>query len=132
MRMPKFEDIFPHFLHRPFHPDEAPNRKTIEHLVTCIYANAGTVPTTLGGGIYGHLGAIMPPADYAQLPGSQPWVEPVHPGPNPNTPPHLNDAQRAEHLRVYNAACYAAELKAHTMNALKQGAIKASISSIKR
>jgi hypothetical protein len=44
-------------------------------------ANASSVPSTLGGGLYGHLGLILSPARYATLAGSVPWVAPGNPGP---------------------------------------------------
>jgi hypothetical protein len=49
-------------------------------------ANASSVPSTLGGGLYGHLGLILSPARYATLAGSAPWW--VVPGnPSPFAPP---------------------------------------------
>ena len=45
-----------------------------------LYANAMSVPTELGGGLYGHLALIMPYADYAALEGAIEFTIPAHPG----------------------------------------------------
>jgi hypothetical protein len=44
-------------------------------------ANAASVPSTLGGGLYGHLGLILSDKRYATLEHTVPWVSPVNPGP---------------------------------------------------
>ena len=59
-----------------------PTFATLQTLHIELKANAGSVPSTLGGGSLGHLGLLLPPAAYATLqPPSIPWVTPVHPGP---------------------------------------------------
>ena len=58
-----------------------------------VYANAGAVPSPLGGGIYGHLGAIMPAAAYGALPGAIAWVAPAHPGAGPAVVPGMTQFQ---------------------------------------
>ena len=54
-----------------------------------IKANAMTVHTTLGGGASGHLGLVLIPAQYEQVPNSVEYQKPEHPGaleiPNPGT-----------------------------------------------
>ena len=45
-----------------------------------VKANAMTVHTTLGGGANGHLGLVMDVLAYALIPGTRPYVRPVHPG----------------------------------------------------
>ena len=45
-----------------------------------VKANAMTVHTILGGGAYGHLGLVLTPAQYAQVPNSAPYEKPEHPG----------------------------------------------------
>jgi len=57
-----------------------PSYASLKNLSTEIKANASSVPTTLGGGRYGHLGLILSPAAYATLDGSAPWVTPPHAG----------------------------------------------------
>jgi hypothetical protein len=68
-----------------------------------LYTRAGATATPLGG-TYGYLGAIMPAAEYAQLPGAVAFVEPVHPGPHPG---HANTTQAViiETNRTYKAEC---------------------------
>jgi hypothetical protein len=58
-----------------------PTYKTLQNLSTEIKANAASVPSTLGGGHYGHLGLILSPDRYATLAHSVPWFSPDNPGP---------------------------------------------------
>jgi hypothetical protein len=44
-----------------------PTYETLQTLVTELKANAGSVPSTLGGGQNGHLGIILSPPRYATL-----------------------------------------------------------------
>jgi len=59
--------------------------ESLQHLATEIKANASSVPSTLGGGLFGHLGLIVSDKMYATLANSLPWVMPNNPG--PFTPP---------------------------------------------
>jgi hypothetical protein len=58
-----------------------PSYETIKHLHDEVKANAASVPTTLGGGLYGHLGMILSATKFNALPNVALWVTPVHPGP---------------------------------------------------
>jgi hypothetical protein len=58
-----------------------PNYETLQTLTTEIKANASSVPSTLGGGQYGHLGLILSADRYATLANTVPWVSPPNPGP---------------------------------------------------
>ena len=62
-----------------------PTYETLQNLATEVKANASSVPSTLGGGLYGHLGLIVSDEKYATLANSLPWVTPGNPG--PFTPP---------------------------------------------
>ena len=53
---------------------------TVRLLADEVKANAATVPTTLGGGEYGHLGLVLSIERYAALPNTVPWATPVNPG----------------------------------------------------
>ena len=53
---------------------------TVRLLADEVKANAATVPTTLGGGEYGHLGLVLSVERYAALPNTIPWATPVNPG----------------------------------------------------
>jgi hypothetical protein len=55
-------------------------RSKLVNLRECLYANASQIPTPLGGGMYGYLGALIPAADYLALPNAVAFVTPVHPG----------------------------------------------------
>ena len=44
-----------------------PNAAYLPSLKKQVYTNASTVPSSLGGGLHGHLGIVMPVADYAAL-----------------------------------------------------------------
>ena len=58
-----------------------PTYDTLQTLSTEIKANAASVPSTLGGGSYGHLGLVLSPDRYATLANAVPWISPVNPGP---------------------------------------------------
>jgi hypothetical protein len=58
-----------------------PTYETLQNLSTEIEANAALVPSTLGGGQYGHLGLILSVDCYATLANTIPWVSPPNPGP---------------------------------------------------
>jgi hypothetical protein len=58
-----------------------PTYETLQNLSTEIKANAASVPSTLGGGQYGHLGLILSVDRYATLANTIPWVSPPNPGP---------------------------------------------------
>ena len=57
-----------------------PVYETLQHLTTEIKANAASVPSTLGGGHYGHLGLVVSAHKYANLANTVPWITPVNPG----------------------------------------------------
>ena len=58
-----------------------PTYETLQILATEIKANAASVPSTLGGGQYGHLGLVLSADRYATLATTVPWVTPPNPGP---------------------------------------------------
>ena len=74
-----------------------PTYESLQTLQTQVKANASSVPSTLGGGLYGHLGSILSPAIYATLPNSVPWITPTHPG--PFAPPAAGTAAQIEAAR---------------------------------
>ena len=57
-----------------------PVYETLQHLTTEIKANAASVPSTLGGGLYGHLGLVVSDQKYATLANTLPWITPGNPG----------------------------------------------------
>ncbi len=82
-----------------------PVYETLQHLTTEIKANAASVPSTLGGGLYGHLGLVVSDQKYANLANTVPWVTPGNPGefvppPTGGTGPQIEAAKevwRARH-----------------------------------
>jgi hypothetical protein len=74
-----------------------PTYESLQLLSTEIKANASSVPSTLGGGLYGHLGLILSDERYATLANSVPWITPPNPGPfvppNPATAAQLEAAK---------------------------------------
>ena len=67
--------------HPPNHDGE-PTYKIINKWMQLVYANAATLPTTLGGGRHGHLGMIIQPTLYATV-SSVAYNTPTDPGPLP-------------------------------------------------
>ena len=57
-----------------------PTYETLLVLSNEVRANAASVPSTLGGGLYGHLGLTMSDIRYATLANSAPWITPGNPG----------------------------------------------------
>ena len=67
--------------HLPKHDGE-PMCEIINKLMQLLYANAATLPTTLGGGRHGHIGIIMQPTLYTTL-STVAYNTPTDPGPLP-------------------------------------------------
>ena len=74
-----------------------PTYESLQTLETEIKVNAGSVPSTAGGGANGHLGMILSPARYATLQGTIAWVQPANPG--AFVPPLLGTAAQIEAAR---------------------------------
>ena len=75
-RIPSVNDTyFQHKLLTKIHG--APSYDSLQNLLIELKANAGSVPTTLGGGHHGHLSLIVSPERYATLAHTIPWVNPV-------------------------------------------------------
>jgi hypothetical protein len=80
LRIPSVKDTyFQHKVLTKIHGK--PTYETLQNALTELKANAGSVPSTLGGGQYGHLGLLLSDARYATLPLALPWTSPVNPGP---------------------------------------------------
>jgi hypothetical protein len=80
IRIPSVKDTyFQHKVLTKIHGQ--PTYQTLQTLSTELKANAGSVPSTLGGGQKGHLGMLLSAARYATIADTVPWVQPVNPGP---------------------------------------------------
>jgi hypothetical protein len=71
---------------------------TLQLLHTELKANAASVPSTLGGGLHGHLGLILTDIAYATIQPAHPWVTPPNPG--PFAPPAGGTAAQLEAARA--------------------------------
>ena len=71
-----FTEAFPHKGLTPLPPNTKPTYAFIKGMQRQVYTNLRAIPSTAGGGMYGHLGMAMPPAIYNALPGAIPWVTP--------------------------------------------------------
>ena len=69
--------------------------QTLKDLRDTLKTNAASVDTMIGGGLYGHLGLILPFHVYntpiPTQPGTNAWINPVNPGITPAFPPNATD-----------------------------------------
>ena len=83
-----------------------PTADTLILLRKQLKSNAKSVPDSLGGGTFGHLGLVIPPNCYSLI-SNMPFVRPKHPGPlviPPGTAQHAAATMRdlhAEQMRVF-------------------------------
>ena len=89
------------------------------------YANAMSVPTELGGGLYGHLALIVPYADYAALEGAIEYTIPAHPGVQADAPANATAVMITQLNRQHDKALDRHMLHANVSNAIKQQLLKA-------
>jgi hypothetical protein len=97
-----------------------PEADTIRLLQRELFNNAGAIPTTLGGGEYGHLGNVMRPALYDVLPGALPYADPIHPGPHPGHAGNATGVMITETNRLYKEAVEASNHHSQVTQALKK------------
>jgi hypothetical protein len=94
-----------------------PTYESVQNVLTELKANAGSVPTTLGGGQHGHLGLLLSDARYTALAYSLPWVTPGNPG--PFLPPAGGTGPQIEGAKdVWKGLNYTFELCQATQKAL--------------
>ena len=126
METPPSSLAFPHSRLTPI--IGTPTNSTVKLLTKQVYTNARAIPSTRGGGNYGHLGLVMPAAEYLTLAGAA-FTLPVHPGDTPT----INDPKAtqyiiAEEVRVFKttiaeltlAATLREELKKQILTAVDQ------------
>ena len=63
----------------PIHGE--PSFNTLRILRDELKANAGSIPTTLGGGLLGYLGVLFSTPDYLRVAPDTPFIRPQNPGP---------------------------------------------------
>jgi hypothetical protein len=78
-----------------------PTNTTLQLMQRQLFTNARSVPSSRGGGVYGHLAMLLSDADYLARAGVA-FVVPVHPGPPP--PPVGAAAVIAVAIRTYTEA----------------------------
>ena len=84
-----------------------PTYDSIKRLHNEVKANAASVPSTLGGGVFGHLGLVLTPNQYAMV-SNAPFNRPNHPGqciiPQNSTQAQIQAIRdtHTEQLRVFN------------------------------
>ena len=81
--LPKIVENFPFKTLTPIIGE--PNYPAINQMTQELYANASSLPSTLGGGKHGHLGLIMKDALYSSITKST-FTIPADPGPSPIYP----------------------------------------------
>ena len=91
---------FPHPVLTPI-TDGPPTLVSIKTLQRQLYANAKSIPTTLGGGANGYLALVMPDADYLARTGVA-FPAPPHPGDQPIHAAAATAAQITEANRQYD------------------------------
>ncbi len=87
-------------------------------------ANAASVPTTLGGGLLGHLGLLLTPAEYATVTNAQ-FMFPVNPGLGAEVPQTSTAAQTGHLVRTHQALKHTYDTCVNVETALKQQIIHA-------
>ena len=82
-----------------------PTYESLKLLKKEIKRNAQSVPSDLGGGANGHLGLVIPPAEYALI-SDVPYIAPPHPGnleyPNNATQFQIVTARRDHDIALHN------------------------------
>ena len=79
-KVPTADEIASSFLERPMPSIGKPTRSLLIPLREIVHANASQIQTTLGGGLYGYLGAMLDVDDYMDLEGAVQFDPPTHPG----------------------------------------------------
>jgi hypothetical protein len=102
-----------------------PDALTLRQCTRELYTNARQTPTDLGGGFLGYLGAIMPAAEYALLPNTVPFIEPIHPGVHEGLVQGATQAVITETNRAHKAACAASNKYQEVTQALKMQLLEA-------
>ena len=83
-----------------------PDYEVLNNIKTALKRNFATVPSTLGGGAHGYLGAVLTPAEYAAAtPLNTPqFIEPAFPGAAAVIPPNSTGPQISAIERQFNKA----------------------------
>lgn len=108
------------FTHEELDPIEGrPSAASIAVLREQVYANAMAIPSNLGGGAYGHLGIVMPAAEYNAMANAIAYVTPAHPGAQP-APEGNTAVQITQANRLYDTSQATFQLHNTTEQAIKK------------
>jgi hypothetical protein len=101
--VPSVDAIIDGFPQKPVKIRGLPNYNTLNALRQCLYRNANSFASTLGGGNHGYLGALMTTPAYlaATQPNVTPFVAPIFPGYLPVIG-NGTQAQIADQVRAHN------------------------------
>jgi hypothetical protein len=78
--------------------------QSLKKLCSEVYDNAMAVPSEAGGGYYGHLGFVVPAAQYQALHGAVAYVAPANPGIQAPTPANATAIQISQANRQHDKA----------------------------
>jgi hypothetical protein len=85
-----------------------PDYESLDSIRKALRENAASVPSTLGGGAFGHVGLVVPDEYYAILAPNEPYEPPDNPGAFPDFPAGSTAAQisateriHKEQMRIY-------------------------------
>ena len=101
-----------------------PSFESINVLHRTLKANAASVPTTLGGGLLGHLSLVIPTTEYTTLTPTA-FVTPINPGPVLLPAAGATAAQLATAERVHSEDLRVWNLYQNTDKALKRQLLRA-------
>jgi len=98
------KDSFPHPELTAIPPDEKPTFLSLKTIHKEMNANAMEITSNRGGGANGHLALTISEEQFNAIPNTQPWITPVHPGPNPDVGANPTAAQITNATRVHKEA----------------------------
>lgn len=101
-----------------------PTYEELELFLRLLQRNAAKIFSHRGGGLHGHLGAIMSPADYLAISGGQAWTPAVHPG-TLTIPVGTNALGQANARATHELECNAFFLEQNVLTAIKNQIIEA-------
>jgi hypothetical protein len=107
---------------------EKPNYVTLKIIHRQLNANAMAITSDRGRGQHGHLPLVIPAAQFNNIPNTQAWVHPAHPGPTPAIQGGVNPTQHQinDGNKRYKAAIQEFKTAATTEAVLKRILIAAT------
>ena len=102
----KVDDFLEAFPNKIIKHTGRPDYEVLNNIKMALKRNFATVPSTLGGGTHGYLGAVLTPAEYAAAtPLNTPqFIEPAFPGAAAVIPPNSTGPQISAIERQFNKA----------------------------